>query len=146
MTNRILSVIFMCASSPVLAISDDANPWLAIENATCVAHRTIDYQSLVGVPVEVEKAEWTGASNGLPTHCRVAGQVGGDSFKFRLPINWNGTLSLGDCATPHSQGALNQGAATVFGLVSAQTAVLLSAVAARHYGSPITQQVWAACH
>ncbi|NKB45089.1 MAG: hypothetical protein GKS03_12520 [Alphaproteobacteria bacterium] len=132
-------------ASPAFAISDDANPWLAIENAMCVAHRTVDYVSLVGAPVEIETADWTGAMNGLPTHCHVAGTVAGNAFDFRLPMTWNGTLSLGECMAPTSVEALNQGAATVFGDVSAQTAVLLSAVTARHYDAPITQQVWADC-
>ena len=138
-------MVILMASSPALAISDDANPWLAIENATCVAHHTIDYKSLVGATVEVKTAEWTGASNGLPTHCLVSGLIDTDAFEFKLPMNWNGSLSLGDCAAPDSQGALNQGAATVFGPVSALTAVLLSAVAARHYDASITQQIWADC-
>lgn len=136
---------WLLASTPALAISDDANPWLAIENATCVAHRTIDYQSLVGAPVTIKTAEWLGALDGLPTHCHVAGTIDNASFDFKLPMDWNGTLSLGDCVAPDAVEALNLGAATVFGDASAQISVLLSAVTARHYDAPIMQQVWADC-
>jgi len=142
---RSLALSCILMASPAFAISDDANPWLAIENATCVAHRTVDYPALIGAPVMITTTEWTGAMNGLPTHCHVAGTVGGNAFDFKLPMTWDGTLSLGDCAALDSSGALNQGAATVFGDVSAQTAVLLSAVAAQHYDAPITQQIWADC-
>ena len=123
--------------SPALAISDDANPWLAIENALCVAHRTVDYSALVGVPVRLETAAWTGAQNGLPTHCQLAGMIDGDeAFDFKVPMTWNGQVFPAGCNSgatklDDSIAALSIGAISAFGDVSKRTVKLIRAISTK---------------
>ncbi|MBT4739007.1 MAG: hypothetical protein HN793_05090 [Rhodospirillaceae bacterium] len=148
MLNRALFIASLVAASPALllsaypasAISDDANPWLAIESALCVAHRTVDYSALVGVPVSIETAEWTGAQNSLPTHCHVAGTVDGEVFDFKLPMTWNGAVSPGGCESPDPDDALNDGMATAFGPITSHAYALLSVIVAQHYDATPTSQ------
>lgn len=118
---------------PAGAISDDANPWLAIENALCVAHRTVDYSALVGAPVRLDTAEWTGALKGLPTHCHLAGMMDGASFDVKIPMTWNGRVFPAGCdaATPSASdsiSALDDGAISAFGATTPRTAKLLRAI------------------
>lgn len=126
----------LLSPSPALAISDDANPWLAIENALCVAHRTIDYAALVGAPVDFDTAAWTGAQNGLPTHCHLVGMIGGDSFDIKVPMVWTGRVFPAGCegaepSAAQSTQALTDGAISAFGSVSGKTPQLLRAVSAQ---------------
>ncbi len=80
------------------AISDDANPWLAIDMAMCVAHRGAQYENDIAASVEVEFAEMQGAIDGLPTYCRIAGRIDTDiGFELRLPVTWNGRLLTAGC-------------------------------------------------
>lgn len=121
---------------PAKAISDDANPWLAIENALCVVHRTVDYSVLVGAPVRLDTAEWTGALNGLPTHCHLAGMMDGEPFDIKVPMTWNGQVFPAGCdaATPSasdSTNALTEGEIAAFGAVSGRAVKLLRAVSAQ---------------
>lgn len=127
----------LLSASPAHAISDDANPWLAIESALCVAHRTVDYAALIGVPVRLETAAWTGAMNGLPTHCHLAGTLGQrEAFDIKVPMIWNGQVFPGGCAATEasesdSVQALRDGAISAFGPVSKHTATLMRAVSAQ---------------
>lgn len=152
MQTRILIAICAVALMPSSghAISDDANPWLAIENALCVRHRTVDYSSLIGVPVRFQKAEWTGASDGMPTHCHIAGDVQGAPFDIKLPVTWNGHVFPKGCepTTPSNSAsvdALDQGTVSAFGRVSGATTKLMRAVSKTHYRFDQSLQAIAAC-
>jgi hypothetical protein len=129
--------ILLCAVSPAGAVSDDANPWLAIESALCVVHRTVDYSAFVGASVRFDTAEWTGALNGLPTHCHLAGiMTDGEPFDVKIPMVWNGQVFPASCdmsmpSPVESMDALSKGTIAAFGPVSGRTAKLLRAVSAQ---------------
>ena len=90
-------VITLC-SSPAFALSDAANPWLAIDMATCMTHRGADYESVIGASVDVQISEMQGAVDDLPTYCRVAGRIDADiGFEIRMPMDWNGRLMTAGC-------------------------------------------------
>ena len=132
-----LAAILCLFATPVWAVSDDANPWLAIENALCVAHRTVDYSAFIDVPVRLETAAWTGAQNGLPTHCHLAGTLGqSEVFDIKVPMTWNGQVFPAGCnfvapTLEDSRAALTNGAISAFGDVSKHTATLMRAVSAQ---------------
>lgn len=132
--------LLLCASfsASSWAISDEANPWLAIENAVCVSHRGIDYSALLGINVNIEQAEWKGAADGLPTHCFLSGQAAGEPFDIRLPTHWNGQVYEPDVESKHvgrqdSIAALNDGYAVFLSGYNTATANLLQAAAVHQY-------------
>jgi pimeloyl-ACP methyl ester carboxylesterase len=91
------SFVLLSAQS-AFALSDDANPWLAIDMATCMAHRGADYASAIGASVDVQISEMQGAVDGLPTYCRIAGRIDADiGFEIRLPLEWNRRLLTAGC-------------------------------------------------
>lgn len=127
-------------SSSAFAISDDANPWLAIENAICVSHRTVDYSTKLGARVVINDAQWRGAADGLPTHCFLSGRVGDEVFDIRLPTAGNGKIydpSIGSEGEnePTSRALLSQGYAVLLSPPSSVSAMLLSAAVDHQYAT-----------
>lgn len=130
-------------SASAWAISDDANPWLAIENAVCVSHLGVDYSARAGINVTIEQAEWMGAAGDLPTHCFLSGQAAGEPFDIRLPTNWNGQIydpgKEIQGAESQAKGrqasitALSEGYAAFLSGYSAVTGRLLQAAVAHQY-------------
>ncbi len=146
--SRCLALILMLVAGPALAISDDANPWLAIENAMCVRHRMVDYSALIGSPVHLETVEWTGAVDGLPTHCHLTGEVQGKPFNIRLPMTWNGQIVAEGCHAGEAATvveALHNGAAVAFGPAAPRTPMLLAAVTTQHYGAQPSSKTALSC-
>ena len=96
---RILMLLVVALySSSAFALSDEANPWLALDMATCMAHRGADYESVIGSSIDIEISEMQGAVEDLPTYCRVAGRIDTDiGFEIRLPMDWNGRLLTAGC-------------------------------------------------
>jgi hypothetical protein len=134
MKARRLSLILCFISTPVLAISDEANPWLALESAACTAHVMTDYTAAIGAPVVLQSAKWNGASNGLLTHCHVTGMLNGRAVDLRLPTVWSGQIYAPCGAETHSpKEALNEGHAVAFSPTKPNTYALLKAMALRHY-------------
>lgn len=125
-------------SAQASAISDDANPWLAIENAVCVSHRGVDYSSQVNAKVQLSEVQWRGASDGLSMHCYLSGIINAQTFIIRLPTDWNQQLydrargSRGDDEAALSE-ALNQGYAVLFSTPSEAGQSLLLATVDHQY-------------
>ena len=80
------------------AISDDANPWLAIEGANCAAHRATDYAAQLDMNVTVDTAEWRGATLTHDMHCYVSGTLNGTPFTFGLLTAEPGAAYATSCA------------------------------------------------
>lgn len=136
--NVLILILGLTASGAAHAISDDANPWLAIENAVCVSHLGVDYSALAGISVTIEQAEWKGAADGLPTHCFLSGQAAGQSFDIRLPTSWNGqvyepVVESQRVPRQDSIAALNDGYAVFLSGYNAVTGRLLQAAVAHQY-------------
>lgn len=118
------------------AVSDDANPWLAIENAVCVSHRGVNYSDKVGAKIVIKEAQWRGSADGLPTHCFLSGTIEEDMFEILLPTQGNGQTyaranGLNDIEAAHL--ALSQGFAVLFRVSNTRAAELLKAAAEHHY-------------
>lgn len=136
----VTAMLTLISSGSALAISYDANPWLAIENAVCVSHRAVDYSATIGERVVINEAQWLGAANGLFTHCLVAGEIGGRYFEVRLPTDWNGKIhSPGDLSegvrASALKAALNQGDAVLFSPYTEDAAALLQAAVEHQYAA-----------
>lgn len=132
------AALCIAGTSQVLAISDDANPWLAIENAVCVSHRTVDYTSLVGETVDLAEVQWRGAAQGLPMHCYLAGRVGTVGLEIRLPTNWNRQIyqrpnDLKGGGRGDLTNALGEGYAVLFSEPTAAAQALLQAAIDHQY-------------
>lgn len=125
-------MVFMPGAA--FAISDEANPWLALESAACAAHVITDYAAETGASVSLTSAEWNGASTSLPTHCHVTGTLNGMAVDVRLPTVWNGQV-YAPCAAEHQSpiDALNAGVAVAFTAPTPDTFALLKVMALHHY-------------
>ncbi len=99
MLNRLIPPFLVALSTQsALAISDEANPWLAIDMATCIAHRGADYETDIGAPIDIQFSEMQGGTDDLPSYCRVAGRIDVNiGFEIRLPLTWNGRLLTAGC-------------------------------------------------
>ena len=99
MLDRLIPLVLLVLfPHSAFAVSDDSNPWLAIDMAMCAAHRGAAYDAEIGAPVDVQTSEMQGAVDDLPTYCRIAGRIDANiGFELRLPANWNGRLLTAGC-------------------------------------------------
>jgi hypothetical protein len=97
----VLFLTVMFAVGAAWAISDDANPWLAIESATCAAHRGTDYAAQLDMDVAIEVAEWRGATLTHDMHCFIGGTLEGTAFEIGLLTEHPGTAYATACADSH---------------------------------------------
>lgn len=98
MVRSLALCIALTVPGTALAISDEANPWLALDMATCIAHRGADYGAVLGASVDVHVSEMQGAVGDLPSYCRFAGRIDATiGFEIRLPLDWNGRLLTAGC-------------------------------------------------
>ncbi len=81
---RLVFLIAVSVAGAAWAISDDANPWLALESATCAAHRGMDYATQLDMDVAINTAEWRGATLTHDMHCFVGGTLNGAPFEIGL--------------------------------------------------------------
>ena len=87
----------LVAVSPAGAISDDANPWLALEHAACVAHRGADYSKDLGVSAYIAAAEWRGGTLDRPALCYLAGVFDTRPFVIGIPTARGGRIFSTRC-------------------------------------------------
>ena len=101
MLKRLAAIALFALYVPsALAISDEANPWLAIDMATCIAHRGVNYEPDIDTSVDIRVSEMLGGVDDLPSYCRIAGRI--DTvigFEIRLPLTWNGRLLTAGCGS-----------------------------------------------
>lgn len=131
---RFILALPLCWISPAWSISNDANPWLALEHAACAAHLVTDYSREIEASVSLTAAVWRGASNGLPTHCHVTGTLEGKPVDLRLPTVWTGQV-YDNCEVldVDLQSILNASVAVAFTASTAKTRALLNAMVVHHY-------------
>jgi len=91
--------VLLCGlTSPARAISDDANPWLAIEGALCMARKAADYSAVAGGAIDVTGAEWRGGTLSRPAVCFLSGAIDADPFTLGLPTPPDGRVFASDCS------------------------------------------------